>query len=110
MDNLNYSKLKLQEYFKHTDVNIFELRNTFKFRVRMVQFGEILRGSAEYVCCPLCSSHLDNQDMLFKCPSIKEKIKVNIDVKKIYTGLVNNEEMKELTKLLRMRKTLLESG
>ena len=76
----------------------------------MVEFGENFRGSADYVCCPLCSSHLDNQDMLFKCPSIKEKIKVNIDVKKIYTGLVNNEEMKELTKLLRMRKTLLESG
>ena len=42
LDRLQYNELKLQDYYKLPGVNISELRDAFKFRVRMAEFGQNL--------------------------------------------------------------------
>ena len=91
LENLNYMELKLQDYLKLPGVNITELRDTFKFRVRMTEFGENYRGTADFVCCPLCHSHFDNQNMLFQCPRLKDIAVLNINIEKIYTNNIDTE-------------------
>ena len=43
----------------------------------MEKFGENVRGGATFIICPLCNTHLDNQDISFTCPvTRKDKTKV----------------------------------
>ena len=108
MDKLDYSELKLASYFKLPGLNIRELRDIFKFRVRMSQFGENFRGNGENVSCPLCLSHIDTQNMMFDCPELKEKGIQKLDDSEIYTDNISVEAIKELSKILKMRKVLIE--
>ena len=97
LDRLQYNLLKLQDYYKLPGVNISELRDAFKFRVRMAEFGQNFRGNEEFVGCPLCSSHLDNQNMLFQCLSLKTMLSSNllhINIEKIYTDNIDTETIK----------------
>ena len=89
---------------------MLELRETLKFRVRILEFGENFRGNANFICCPLCASHLDNQNMLFQCPLLKNMEVPHADIEKIYTDNTDAETIKELSRLLRIRKNLMESG
>ena len=94
LDRLHYGELKLQDYFKLQGLNITELRETFKFRVRMLEFGENFRGNADFICCPLCASHLDNQNMLFQCPLLKNMEASHSDIEKIYTDNTDADTIK----------------
>ena len=76
----------------------------------MLEFGENFRGNADFICCPLCASHLDNQNMLFQCPLLKNMEASHSDIEKIYTDNTDADTIKELSRLLRIRKNLLESG
>ena len=98
----------MQEYFKQPGANINELRDTFKFRVKMLEFGQNYRGSAEFVPCPLCSTHIDEQDMLFQCPVMKSEVELHIDLNKIYTDNVDSKDIKELSKVMNMRRKMVE--
>ena len=76
MMDLEYTELKLQSYFTLPGITVDEVRNMFKFRVRMTQFGENFRGDSDMVLCPLCNIHLDNQPMSLQCPALREKTKL----------------------------------
>ena len=45
MDNLNYSKLEIQEYFKLENMNTAGAQTLFKYRVRMANFSENFCGN-----------------------------------------------------------------
>ena len=82
MKGLYYEKLELQEYFSNFDV--IEARTIFSFRVRMAKFSGNFRGARPPDPCPLCASHLGNQDLSVQCPVIKLKINVKEDYKMIF--------------------------
>ena len=44
----------------------------FSYRTRMAQFSENYRSAGGPSLCPLCQTHLDNQQMAFTCPELKE--------------------------------------
>ena len=45
MSDLNYSKLKIQEYLKLQTIDRQGAKTPFKYRVRMANYGENFRGS-----------------------------------------------------------------
>ena len=64
MDNLHYSELRLQTYFKTPGIQTKEVLNLFKWRVGMAPLGENFRGNGCNIMCPLCGLHLDNQQTI----------------------------------------------
>ena len=105
MMDLHYTELKIQSYFTLPGIKIDEVRNIFKFRVHMSQFGENFRGISDRVLCPLCESHLDNQAMSLQCPVLKEKTK--FEFKDIYSDNVSLEAAQSVTKMLKIRENLI---
>ena len=73
MSDLNYSKLKIQEYLKLQTIDRQGAQTLFKYRVRMANYGENFRGSHGPVTCPLCGLHLDNQKMSFKIAQLSKQ-------------------------------------
>ena len=59
MENLKFLELKRQTYFNLQHLRVEDMRNVFRFRVRMARFGHNYRGNRDNVGCPLCASHFD---------------------------------------------------
>ena len=59
MNELWYTEMKTQEYFKNTALNLEDMRITFRYRTRMENFGENFRGGRTHGMCPLCNTHID---------------------------------------------------
>ena len=76
MDNLKYSKLEIQEYFKLENNKTAGAQTLFKYRVRMANFSENFRGNQGPASCPLCGDHLDSQQMSFEnCQTVKDNVR-----------------------------------
>ena len=45
MNNLFYTDLKLQEYFKDENITVAEAKNLFRFRTRAAKFKENMKNS-----------------------------------------------------------------
>ena len=67
------------------------------YRTRMANFSENFRGPGGPKLCPLCSTHLDNQQMAFTCPVVKP----NLSTGK-YEALFRDEIPMETVKNLRI--------
>ena len=86
MDNLNYSKLEIQEYFKLENMNTAGAQTLFKYRVRMANFSENFRGNQGPASCPLCGDHLDSQQMSFEnCQTVKDNVNIFDKYEKIFS-------------------------
>ena len=88
LDNIIYSKLEIQKYLQCKNITPDDARMVFSFRTRMAGFGENFRDSSGHKQCPLCHSHLDNQQMAFKCPET-----VNMTSKKGKYGYIFQTEI-----------------
>ena len=58
--------------------------------------------------CPLCSTHLDNQVMSFKCPAMRNKINIECDIQDVDSDTMNMKTASTLNKILKLRSELLE--
>ena len=108
MDNIKYSKLKMQSYLKSSNISMKEALALFKLRTRMAEFGENFRAGADAVLCPLSLDDLDNQSHMFKCKLIKEEIDFNIDDTKAYENNIKEDTAKIISKILKIRSNLIE--
>ena len=109
MSNLEYCELKTQSYFSIEGLRVEEIQNVFKFRTRMTKVGGNYRGNEEVSKCPLCGKHPDVQDMMANCDSIKSNLKMNEDIINIYSDNVTLESARMTSKLIEIRKELLET-
>ena len=109
MRNLNYHELKTQSFYSIKGLRVEEIQNVFKFRTRMVKVGANYRGNEGVSKCPLCGKHPDVQDMLAECDTIKNKLKMNIDITNVYSGEVTLESARITSKLIEIRRELLET-
>ena len=58
----------------------------------MANYGENFRGKKELILCPLCSKHLDGQQISFEnCPVLKENIKITGNYSQIFNPSVPQE-------------------
>ena len=108
MSNVNYTSLKMQNYLSRSDLTQEEKKTIFKYRVRMERYGENYRGGAPSIKCPLCHTHLDNQEMSFQCPIIRQEVDIKGNYSDIYNETIQSETIQTIVKITRFRKTTLE--
>ena len=108
MKNVLYTEIKIQSYLTNPGIKVEQMRNIFKLRTRMAPLGENFRGGKESICCPLCSTHLDNQEMFFKCPEVKKKINAECGMEKIYIENVGVETANIVSRMLKAREEMVE--
>ena len=73
----------------------------------MAPLGENFRGNECNKICPLCSSHLDNQNSVFQCEEIKKKVDIKCALKDIYKQIITIETANTITKMEEIRENLL---
>ena len=110
MNNLEYKELKLQEYFQLPGIRIEQVREIFKFRTRMLPFGENLRGAKEIVTCPLCRSHADSQALCLQCPAMMKELSSSVKLDGIYGDEVTIETAETIEEIMKIRKRIIENG
>ena len=52
MDNLRYSEMKLQNYFKDPNIPVEEAKNLFRYRTRSAKFKENMKNEYQSITCP----------------------------------------------------------
>ena len=109
MEKLDYMELGIKPYFSLEGLKITEIRELFKFRVRMSNFSENFRGKGGSVNCPLCNKHMDNQASMYQCPVLRKKVDLDADISDVYTDEVKVESIKILMETLRLREKLIEA-
>ena len=107
MESLHYSELKMQNYFKYTDIKNSEKRIIFKWRTQMENFGENYREGRDPVICPLCSCHLDNQILSTQCEVIKRELKFKEDIKDIFKNDISKDTIDTVNSIVEVRKKIL---
>ena len=106
MDDLHYTDLEQQRYFKIPGIQTKQVLNLFKWRVRMAPLGENFRGNECNVICPLCQSHLDNQSSVFQCGRLKKEIEINCELRDIYLENIKLETAVTITEIEEIREKL----
>ena len=66
MDNLNYTNLEMQSYFKTGEISTKEAKTVFKYRTRMAQVKANFSSQYLDLYCPECSLDLDTQKHLLE--------------------------------------------
>ena len=74
----------------------------------MERYGENFRGGASSINCPLCDTHLDKQDMSFKCPIIKNHIDIQGNMSDVYKEDIPKDSITTILQIAKYRKTELE--
>ena len=96
-------RLETQEYFKNTELNLEDIRITFRYRTRMENFGENFRGGRTHVMCPFCNTHIDSQLLSTSCPIIKQHIPNISDISDIFTNHIKTETIQTIREISRIR-------
>ena len=109
MKKMDYSELKLQQYFQLPEISIAQARNIFKYRTRMLPFGENFRGQKESVICPLCHTHPDSQEWCLRCPAMRKEISENPNMDDIHTDELKMDTVQAVKEILKVRQNILES-
>ena len=60
----------------------------------MANFSENFRGPNGPKLCPLCSTHLDNQQMAFICPNIKPHLNASGNYENIFESEISLAPLK----------------
>ena len=64
----------MQSYLHAKDITVEDSKRIFAYRTRMADYGENFCGQSDPKQCPLCLTHLDNQQMAYICPKIKPSL------------------------------------
>ena len=104
--NLHYSSLKLQDYLCVNNFSVTEARLIFSFRTRMAPFKKNYK-SLKDTLCPLCSQHLDDQNLVFQCPIIAQQINSEERIENIFSETISKDLVNALDKVLQIRNLCL---
>ena len=104
IERLKYSELKIQNYLVDENLNPNEMKTVFRYRTRMEEFSENFRGGNDLVVCPLCSLHLDSQDLCFQCPVMKKDLGLDGDMAEVYKTDISKEIIQKISKISEYRK------
>ena len=85
------------------NARIDQIRNIFRFRVRMARYGENYRGYEDHVMCPLCNKHFDSQQLSFQCEFFKDKLDIKCDMSDLYRDDITLETAQTIDKMMKLR-------
>ena len=101
MKNLNYEKLKQEDYL--TKLDVWQAKEVFRYRTRMANYSGNFRGQGLIESCPLCGEHEDHQSMSLKCPTILKEIKIEENYENIFKPNITPALATMLMKITKMR-------
>ena len=103
LENIEYDKLKLQNYLGNNGFSYEEKKLIFQYRTRMANYGQNFRAGRLITYCPLCSSHPDSQFELLNCPIIIEKVRNDkrVDHSKLIIDIYSDEISSNTVKFLK---------
>ena len=107
MESTFHGKLDMQNYLKLKNISPEDAKLVFAYRTRMANYSENFRGPSGPKLCPLCSTHLDNQQMAFTCPLIKQKLSEIGKYEYIFRSQIPIETIKNLKIITKLRKEYL---
>ena len=108
MEKLDYNEIKMQKYLLSEQLKPKQKRLIFKYRTRMAEFGENYRGGRSQVMCPLCETHLDNQELSYQCLEIRSKLKIMGKIEDIFKEEISLETAETIEKITELRRSWLE--
>ena len=108
MEKLDYNEIKMQNYLLSEQLKPKQKRLIFKYRTRMAEFGENYRGGRSQVMCPLCETHLDNQELSYQCLEIRSKLKIMGKIEDIFKEEISLETAETIEKITELRRSWLE--
>ena len=86
----------MQKYLELNNMDNNEAQVLFKYRTRMAKFGENFRGYKNFVICPLCHTHLDDQKIAYEnCKVLKENIRIPENYNLIFNTYVPSENYED---------------
>ena len=88
-------------------INPDDARMIFSYRTRMANFSEHLWGPAGPKLCPLCSTHLDNQQMAFICPVVKPNLSTG-KYEALFRDEIPMETVENLRRITKIREEYLD--
>ena len=103
MSNLEYKTLKIQPYFIDECITTENARQIFKYRTRMLSFGQNFRGNEDIKNFPICKDHTDDQNKIEECKFLNEKFNDLQKCKLLYTDSTNLESINLLSKVIKAR-------
>ena len=106
LDNLVYTELSIQSYLKSEQFSVAEARMIYSFRTRMAPFRSNFKNLKETMC-PLCATHLDDQNSLFQCPTIAKKFK-QFNLSDIFRENIPTDLVNTLTQIIKLRNICLQ--
>ena len=89
----------MQSYLSSEEIKTSEKKTIFKFRTRMERFGENFRGSQGPIICPLCQTHLDNQEMSYQCLEIRKEVEIKGGLSEIYKNDIKPDAIQNIVKI-----------
>ena len=108
MERLEYEEFHIRNYFMNPLFNTSQVKLIFRFRTRMLQFGENYRGGRETIPCPLCNSHIDSQAFVMECSTIRQYlIASSCDLDNLYTDYIDRKTVEALEEAINIREKLL---
>ena len=103
MSKLHYSEIKIQDYFHLPKVKINQKRTIFKWRTHMENFAENYRGREGPSLCPLCETHLDNQETSVRCPEVKKELNINANIKDVFEEDISLKTIETISEVIKLR-------
>ena len=110
MANLLYTNIEIQKYLLREDMTTTQKRLVFKHRTRMANYGENYRGGLRQIMCPLCKSHVDDQDLSYTCPVILSEVELLEGSNDVYRDDIKLETVHNITKITEHRTLKMEEG
>ena len=109
MENLTYFEHSIQKYMVNSDYSYNEVTLIFKFRTRMLNFGQNFRAGRDVVWCPLCHMHIDSQMLILQCPVIEEALIEQfsnlrvMDIRNLFNQNIKTEVVQALKSAIEVR-------
>ena len=106
MENLNYFKLKLQNYLRDKNISVDEARNLFRYRTRVAKFKQNMKSSFSVATCPFCLVQPDTKAHTFQCPDLKLKVKLEGNYCDIFSENIPKDISITLLKISKIREDI----
>ena len=102
LKNVKYERLEGQQYLTTLDVR--KAKTVFRFRTKMAQFSGNYKGQGPIELCPLCGSHSDHQEMSFRCPVVRGKMKLAEEYENIFESKISHDLANNLQQIENLRR------
>ena len=103
MKNIQHQELKMQDYLSLENVTVNQAKVLLKFRTRMANYGQNVKGTNKLSQCQLCDEHLDSQDTICQCKTNMKNFNTNFNYDDIFLEKIEVNLIKTLETIYKFK-------